>query len=1107
MSTIFSLCGLTGFLLIIACITEYDWRKLRVSPIVWLALITAITRFAFINFNSGYSNDIHTFQAWADTLFTDGLSKFYLSETFKDYPPGYMYILYICGAIKNIFALSDNAWSIVIKLPAILFDVATTGVIYHIAARRTNKLHAFLIGLAYALNPMVILDSAIWGQVDSVHTLALLASVYLLSEKKLMASCTLFGVAMLIKPQSLILAPIFLYDFYDRINGAASNPAQSPTFLLRTTALILLRWVVVAALMALLCLPFTKNFDFMPLVKTYLSTLASYPYASVNAYNFYAFIGANWVDVTEPAGGLSYQTLGFIFIALITLFSFIILHIGRMRKSSKFFVAGLLFVLVFLLSARMHERYLFPALAFLLVAFAYRRDKRIMLFYGGYTLTMLANCADVLYLIQNGNDLELIETSMRMISLINIIFTLCMCVYGALMYIKRGRRSYFAPVPIDRRNSEDVVDQSRLSAIEASAPALRFHKWDAMLVAALMLVYAPITFFQLGDTTAPQTAWVANANDSVTFRITSNAQISNAQTSNAPITRFAYLLGARNDKPFKVEVSDTGGNWREIVSVEENSVFKWAFIDIEDEFEEQLIRLTSVKDELYIMELALLDKDNRPVPLEITQQNDLPYYFAQAANDSLPPATSSDISTQEQSTDTGGDDSDSLNESPLNDSSFYDPLISSDPAFLIDEQDLVPANTNNMNSTYFDEIYHGRTAYEFIHHLGVYEWTHPPLGKSIISLGIAMFGMTPFGWRFAGALFGVLMIPLMYLLTKKIFAESRWAFFGTFIFTFDFMHFAQTRLATIDVFVTFFIMAMYLFMLMYCSSNFYDKSACRHGSFIRSLVYLLCCGICAGLACAVKWEGVYALLGLPVLFFYTLYKRRREYLHTPNVDNNNISHFPAYATITLGACLIFFVAVPALIYCASYFQYLQTPNHSGIAAIIKNQGDMFRYHANLESEHPYSSYWFQWPFMMRPIYYYSGTIDDTIKTGISSFGNPAVWYAGIVALLYCIRRQSKSFSFTILFLFVAYASNYLPWTLISRTTYIYHYFPSVPFVCLLVAFMFRDWVDVRNKRFTAAYMILTFILFVVFYPTLSGMPVYMWFVNSFLKWMPTWVLT
>ena len=72
---------------------------------------------------------------------------------------------------------------------------------------------------------------------------------------------------------------------------------------------------------------------------------------------------------------------------------------------------------------------------------------------------------------------------------------------------------------------------------------------------------------------------------------------------------------------------------------------------------------------------------------------------------------------------------------------------------LFDEQTAVPDTISQLNSMYFDEIYHGRTGYEQLHKMPVYETTHPPLGKDLIMVGIALFGMTAFGWGGAGALF------------------------------------------------------------------------------------------------------------------------------------------------------------------------------------------------------------------------------------------------------------------------------------------------------------------------------------------------------------------
>ena len=129
-------------------------------------------------------------------------------------------------------------------------------------------------------------------------------------------------------------------------------------------------------------------------------------------------------------------------------------------------------------------------------------------------------------------------------------------------------------------------------------------------------------------------------------------------------------------------------------------------------------------------------------------------------------------------------------------------------AALFDEQDLVEEYFYT-NSSYFDEIYHPRSAIEHIENVYPYETTHPPLGKLIILLGIQIFGMNPFGWRFMGTLFGVLMLPILYAFLKNMFGKTAVATCGTTLFAAEFMHLTQTRLATIDTYGVFFILAMY----------------------------------------------------------------------------------------------------------------------------------------------------------------------------------------------------------------------------------------------------------------------------------------------------------
>ena len=117
---------------------------------------------------------------------------------------------------------------------------------------------------------------------------------------------------------------------------------------------------------------------------------------------------------------------------------------------------------------------------------------------------------------------------------------------------------------------------------------------------------------------------------------------------------------------------------------------------------------------------------------------------------------------------------------------------------LVDELDLVPIRISYMNSTYFDEVYFARTAYEYVHGLPAYEWVHPPLGKLIQAIPIALMGMTPFAWRMAGNICGILMIAVMYILGKKLFKKRKWAITAALLMMLDTFHFAQSRMGTVD---------------------------------------------------------------------------------------------------------------------------------------------------------------------------------------------------------------------------------------------------------------------------------------------------------------------
>lgn len=88
----------------------------------------------------GFSNDIACFAAWADRIFTLGPGQFYSAEMFTDYPPGFMYVLYLIGALRSLLQIPyySDLHILLLKSPAILCDIACGFLLYREAVKRLH---------------------------------------------------------------------------------------------------------------------------------------------------------------------------------------------------------------------------------------------------------------------------------------------------------------------------------------------------------------------------------------------------------------------------------------------------------------------------------------------------------------------------------------------------------------------------------------------------------------------------------------------------------------------------------------------------------------------------------------------------------------------------------------------------------------------------------------------------------------------------------------------------------------------------------------------------------------------------------------------------------
>jgi len=409
----------------------------------------------------------------------------------------------------------------------------------------------------------------------------------------------------------------------------------------------------------------------------------------------------------------------------------------------------------------------------------------------------------------------------------------------------------------------------------------------------------------------------------------------------------------------------------------------------------------------------------------------------------------------------------------------------------------------HMESLYFDEVFFVRTATEHIEGIRPYEISHPPLGKEIIAASILAFGMSPFGWRLIGAVCGVLMLLIMYVFIKNMFGKTFVAVCGTLLLGFDFMRFVQTRIGTIDTYSVLFILLAFFFMYRYITTD-------PNAQFRKSLLPLAFSGIFFGLSFAIKWTGFYAGAGLLILYIIRQVQLGMHY----NSEKKN--GYADYLLKTLLFSVLFFVLIPVVVYYLSYIPYGIVAGMSLSEGMLwsrdyfmliwNNQIYMFNYHSKLVAEHPFSSHWWQWILNIRPILYESRAVGSTRAT-FGAFGNPVVWWGGFVAMIVMAVRVFTHRDGKALFILIGYLSQLLPWVAVSRIVFIYHYFPSTLFIILTLAHLFNTIVEQRSdtgKSVVYGYTVLAGMLFIVFYPSLSGIYMPNWYYKDILKWFITW---
>ncbi|MBI1851291.1 MAG: hypothetical protein HYR85_13205 [Planctomycetes bacterium] len=310
-----------------------------------------------------------------------------------DYMPTYPMVL---GVLTRLYRLIVDAhatelpvWAL--KIPPILGDVATTLLLFFSVRGLAGHRVGTAIAALHFLNPAVILESAVWGQVDVLPSFCIVGALLLVhfaARQPVIAHAAawaLLAFAVMFKLQAIVFAPILVLLLVPALrSGHAKRTLAGCGIAVAFVAILNLARIALAGELG----AFWRG--------AVSSALGRYPRLSMHAWNAWWFVPPETrhavLDTDPFVAGISYRAVGLALFAAALAFALVILwRRGRGRDPAALFLAAaFVAVAFFMLPTQMHDRYLYPALPLLAAAAMFAPSQAIPL-YALFTITLTAD--------------------------------------------------------------------------------------------------------------------------------------------------------------------------------------------------------------------------------------------------------------------------------------------------------------------------------------------------------------------------------------------------------------------------------------------------------------------------------------------------------------------------------------------------------------------------------------------------------------------------------------------------------------------------------------------------------------------------------------------
>jgi Gpi18-like mannosyltransferase/predicted membrane-bound dolichyl-phosphate-mannose-protein mannosyltransferase len=1037
-----------------------------------------VLRLLFIA-GAGFHNDVAAFESWTQTLRDNPPWDFFAKVSFSEYPPGYFVILWVVAKVYALLGGDAHGGMLLralVKLPAIVMDLVDAAVVFAIVRRYASHAVALAAAAVLAFNPAAIYVSAYWGQVDSVSWGFALIAVWCVlragdvPEKmlpRLAWAWAALAFSILIKPPAAVLVPLLLaYPF------ATADAAVRARRLVGTAAGIG-AGVAVALAVALLFHPRADVLGWLFGRYTYGSGI--YPFNSVNAFNLYALRQPFWQSDTIPLSvfGIHAGTLATWGVALVLAATALIVGRYLQRRDERAFLEGAMLCALafFVLATRMHERYVYGAFLLAMPLIAFGRSglwpavlltvtMYLNLAYSlAYQTVMEAHTAGV-----DATDLWPLVSHPAALANVALFFWLGYRYLGAAEPSAAVAGAAEPPRPSawrDRAAALGATARTWFDPREGIAGMTR-RDWLFAGLFTLGSFVLCVVWLQFPAEKIFDEIYYARAGEEYLRRSDVSGlwsfEFTHPPLSKLLITASMLLFGGLRG------LGDTAVGWRF-----GNVVVGALTVGLIYVFAKRLTASTLFASLAALM-LAL---------------DGFHYVQSRIATPEITVAFFSLLTLY----------------------AFYRFWVSTQIA------QRVPVRTRAgavaFGATMAVGVVAAAAAWYAAPMLGPIKNGTDIVGAARVVLAVWVLVLFWLAGR-------VLVVPRAARLSETSYPD------GTRVLadppravTLQDQELALSERAkplksregdlvrTVDADGT----------LTYATpvataSYRADGSATVGDTPVRARdarVWWVGLLVSAALLADSKWNGLFAI---GAVWAIVAAVGAQRWLRRPALFGNP---FGAPLDVVVAAVVV----VGGVVYVASYIPYFALGH--GFVDLIGMQQQMYHYHANLVATHPYSSQWWQWPLLDKPILYYANYTHVMTPGGecctstIRAIPNPLVWWSGLVSVpavaWFAWRERNKGYALLV----VAYLFQWLPWIRSPRLAFEYHFYPNLAIIILANAVVLqhiwnygRERGDVRGRYAVAAYAVLVVAAFVYFFPLVSGWPITTDAFNARI-WNPHWI--